>query len=486
VKRGICAVADTSTLAVRRWSHALSLVLCLTGCGRGSSGEEVKTVTGIETPADDEHECPSAPIRELRAPDVRPEHESAEFWLAKQAKLDHAAELLDVDERAYLDARVAELPGGWRSPLSDEVADPELVERELSERLAWLRERVAAGKYVETEAGALERAAARVESAEPVAGPGLHFVVEETPLWCVPTTAGLYTEPVDLDFDRNRCASLHPGELVRALRRTPEGGWIYVEAGHSVGWVDQRGGPTLGPALEPAAARERLAEDRPRVWLTNDFDELRAGSSFPLVSQDEDSYAVLTPGLDGPQERELPRSAPLSTTPLSFTRRAVFEQAFALLEQPYGWGGRAGQRDCSRYLHDLFAEFDLRLARNSGVQAQLGTRSVDLSGLGEAEKREAIRAAAREGVVLLYMPGHIMLYLGQDGDHDYGISALSEYLTPCPDGPDTFHRLDKVAVTTLELGRGTQRRAFIERITKMAVFGPAPEPEEPEAPETPE
>jgi hypothetical protein len=75
-------------------------------------------------------------------------------------------------------------------------------------------------------------------------------------------------------------------------------------------------------------------------------------------------------------------------------------------------------------------------------------------------------------VVLLYMPGHILLYLGQDHEHDYGISALSEYLVPCPGGPDTMYKLDKVAVTTLELGRGTERRAFIERISKMAIFGP--------------
>jgi hypothetical protein len=180
------------------------------------------------------------------------------------------------------------------------------------------------------------------------------------------------------------------------------------------------------------------------------------------------------PGLDGTVERELPHSAPVHADALPFTRRAVFTEAFALLEQPYGWGGRDGHRDCSSYLLDVFAQFDVRLPRNSAVQAQLGTQSVDLSQLDEVSKTAAIRTAARTGVVLLYMPGHIMLYLGQDGAHDYGLSALSEYLTPCPGGPDVVHRLDKVAVTTLAVGRGTERRAFIERITRMAVFGPSP------------
>ena len=108
------------------------------------------------------------------------------------------------------------------------------------------------------------------------------------------------------------------------------------------------------------------------------------------------------------------------------------------------------------------------------MQAQLGTRSVDLSQLDEPAKRAAIRSAAQTGVILLHMPGHIMLYLGEDGGQDYGISALSEFLVPCPGGKDTIYKLDKVAVTTLELGRGTERRAFIERIDRMAVFGPEP------------
>ena len=37
-----------------------------------------------------------------------------------------------------------------------------------------------------------------------------------------------------------------------------------------------------------------------------------------------------------------------------------------------------------------------------------------------------------------------------DGDHLYALHQFSGYLVPCPGGPDTVHRLDKVEVTTLE------------------------------------
>jgi hypothetical protein len=434
------------------------------GC-RGEPEPRIEVEAAKSEPA-----CPVQQVREARAPEVRPEHEHAEYWLDKLPDIDHDAELLDAESRALLARRVAELQGGWRDPTLPESGDPTLVEAELSERLSWLRERVATGNYVEGDPGALERAAARIAAAVAIETPALRFVVSETQLWCVPSREGLYTEPVDLDFDRNRCASLHPGELVLALRATPDGAWVYVDAGHSVGWVEQTPTTTLGPGLLPEAARA-LLDAQPRVHMIGDFEQLRAGSSFPLLSRDDDSLTIAVPGIDGTVERELPLDAPVHAGALPFSRRAVFTQAFALLEQPYGWGGRDGHRDCSSYLLDVFAQFDVKLPRNSAVQAQLGTKSVDLSDMDEASKTAAIRTAARTGVVLLYMPGHIMLYLGRDGPHDYGLSALSEFLTPCPGEADVVHRLDKVAVTTLAVGRGTERRAFIERITRMAVFG---------------
>ena len=50
------------------------------------------------------------------------------------------------------------------------------------------------------------------------------------------------------------------------------------------------------------------------------------------------------------------------------------------------------------------------------------------------------------------------------------LDRLSEWLEPCPGGPDTVYRIDRVAVSTLELGRDTSRRSFIERMTRVVVF----------------
>ena len=110
--------------------------------------------------------------------------------------------------------------------------------------------------------------------------------------------------------------------------------------------------------------------------------------------------------------------------------------------------------------------------RHSGVQAKLGVHNIDVSALAPQAKRAAIREAGQRGVVLLYMKGHIMLYVGTDGPRDYAISAISEYLTPCEGGPDTTHRIDQVRVSTLALGEDTERTAFLERIATLVVFDP--------------
>jgi len=54
----------------------------------------------------------------------------------------------------------------------------------------------------------------------------------------------------------------------------------------------------------------------------------------------------------------------------------------------------------------------------------------------------------------------------------YAISALSEYLLPCPEGGHQTVRIDRVDVTDLARGDGTERTSFLTRISRLSVFGP--------------
>jgi len=61
----------------------------------------------------------------------------------------------------------------------------------------------------------------------------------------------------------------------------------------------------------------------------------------------------------------------------------------------------------------VFACFGLYLPRNSGDQAKAG-RFVSLDGLEDQAKEQAILEQGRPLWTILFMPGHVMLYLGPD------------------------------------------------------------------------
>lgn len=415
--------------------------------------------------------CPTAPIDVAVAPGTRPEHRDVEHWLAKLAPGQADEVLVPPAQIPAWNARFGEVEGGWRDILEPALAEPVALARTITERMAWMGERVNDGRLVEGQPGSFGAALAITQAAAPV--DELRMVVEEASLWCAPLDSGLYKVPVDRDFDRNRCASLHPGEAVRVLRRSPDEAWVYVHSGHTTGWLHA---PTLTPTL-PAAPLAAILSGPHLVPLDDELRSdggrrLRLGTKVPVVGRDGATRRVLVPSVEGLVEDTVRLDARVHEGPLPFTRRNLWSLVLAEQDTPYGWGDTGGHRDCSRLVRDSMASFGWQLGRHSGVQAQLGTHRVDVSTLRQADKLAALREWAGRGLVLLYMPGHIMIYLGEEDGQHYAVSAVSEYLEPCPGGPDTVYRIARVAVTTLELGRGSERTAYVERLATLVVFGP--------------
>ena len=447
------------------------LWLIAAACGPDKTAEPTSSPPGADERKAEAPACPDAAIPTTRLPDVVPAHREVATWLAKVSDADLGAVLVEPDAVESLNQRFSEMVGAWRDPTAPESGDPDRITRDIDERLAHLRGRVDAGEIVQRVPGSLAEAERIARESTPV--DQFRIAIEEAQLYCVPLDSGLFKQPIDEDFDRNNCSSIHPGELVRVLRRGGGGQWLYVHVGYVVGWLHEAAlTPRLGrDELDRWQTRSRVVPVRDDVTTTDGF-RVRIGTSLPIVDRTPEGFRVLVPSEEGLREATVLRSDGVHDGHPPLTRRVLWELLFSELDKPYGWGGRAGERDCSRYLRDAFATFGIQLARHSAVQAQLGTHNLDLTGMPEDDKLALIESWAARGVVLLYMPGHIMLYLGKDGDHHYGISSMSEYLEPCPGGPDTVYRVDRVAVTTLDLGRDTERTAFIQRITRAVVFAP--------------
>jgi len=372
--------------------------------------------------------CPETRRVDPPLANVSPAHETLEYWLARNEVYGPLDEpLMDAaavrrHQLALREPREGE-PIGQTDLLA--AVDREALQTQLDERLDYMRRKLEAdelfdsnGKTIGGDLLASFRAPASIDVMDE-----WRVVEKLEPLRCGPYDGGLYTAPIDQDFDRNRCSTMREGELVQLLARWTNGMFL-ARTPYALGWV-------RSDALSSAIDRDEVEARRQAV-------ELRP-----------------------------------------FTRRELLTKAFSVLNEPYGWGGKGGGYDCSRFLLDVFAPFGIDLPRHSARQAMAGTFSVDVSGVGDLnEKRLLLEAAARRGIVLLHFPGHIMLYLGTSEEGaPMAIHAFSEYLTPCV-GLDleTVNRVDRVAVSDLSLGAGSSRRDFLSRITRITVLGKTPGP----------
>lgn len=419
---------------------ALGLIAATSGAaivGCGSAGGARRSAGGGAESPEASGPCPIEAAAPAVLPGVRAEERTAAYWIGRSPDPDVV--VLGADDIARHEAafRAAHDASPNDDPLTHEdIRHPPsraLVEHELGERLSYLGERVKDGRYLAANGEKLSGDAARVFEA-PAATPPLldelRRVEQDATLWCGPRAEGLFKGPEpDLAFDRNVCSTVRQGEVLRVVARWP-GGMQLVRTPYAFGW---------------------LAGD--------------AALSAPLGRVEADAALA-------PSRRDM-------------TRRAVSEEAFRHLDSPYGWGGKNGGRDCSRFLMDVFGAFGLDLPRHSGGQAQAGSMVIDVTPLKSEREREVLLDAAQErGIVLLHFPGHIMLYLGRnDAERPMVMHAFAEYLEACgaeeaaeTGRKETLRRVDRVQVSDMTLGRGTSRTSFLERLTHVTILGQTPGP----------
>jgi cell wall-associated NlpC family hydrolase len=149
----------------------------------------------------------------------------------------------------------------------------------------------------------------------------------------------------------------------------------------------------------------------------------RIGAIYPIAEETPESYRILVAVAKEDQQASI-QTALLSkqvavTLPLTLTKRNIGKIANAMLGQPYDWGGAYDARDCSATLMDLFASFGIWLPRNSGDQMHVGT-FISLANIDDPSIKKAfIEQHAIPFLTILWMPGHVVLYLGKQGSRDY-------------------------------------------------------------------
>ena len=380
----------------------------------------------------------------------------------------------------------------------DKPIDIKQLNRFIKGRLGYMLNLFDKGEYIKRGAGQLspEERALFMLKAPPVEQASLRVALESIQILCGPFKDEIEKVTADRAINRSACTRIRPQAPVQVIGSWSDDLWL-IRTRLALGWIPKTA--RLSPPIPPHhvrryldgpfgyTSRETRGLDRAELsipkgarvplQLKSDL-PLRDSAGVPLTPEAKQRRAKLMRESDAiiatAQGFELwKHQGQLTPAPATLTRGEFLSRIFIHLHKRYGLGGMNGGIDCSRVLIDSLEPFGLSIPRYSGHQSNIGTWSVDLSEVKDLETRERmIDDAFTRGITILYIPGHMMTYLGRDQRGvQRGFHAFSDYQRVCPDGGETTVDAKRVSVTDLKRGEGSKKRSYLERITRIVVLG---------------
>jgi cell wall-associated NlpC family hydrolase len=253
------------------------------------------------------------------------------------------------------------------------------------------------------------------------------IAVRETLVRVLPTADPAYDDPRQAGqgypFDNLQMSSVRPGTPVYVLTTSRDRRWKYVLSPTVTGWVNSE---------DIAAVDQQFVTE----WLTLADKNLGAFIKEPVsVHEGGQYYFTARPGTILPFRNRQPGFFDVTVPVRKSDGRAQIRQVrlqkdefvampwemtpgnIAVLMKsmsgrPYGWGNYNFYNDCSAEMRSLMMPFGIFLPRNSAAQIQSAARIVDLSQENTRARLRYLTEHGRPFSTLVYIPGHIMLYIG--------------------------------------------------------------------------
>lgn len=276
------------------------------------------------------------------------------------------------------------------------------------------------------------------------------------PLFHDPSQAG---EGFPFDYLQN--STVFANEPLYLSHYSKSGRWAYVLTSYATGWVPVERVAPVDSATVSAFRRSPLVAlllDTMTLCRSNGAFVCggKVGMLLPLREKKPYVYQADVARMSGgafihPAATDIPKHA-AAIAPMRFEPEALARVIAPIMGTKYGWGGLYGERDCSSTLRDIFAPFGIWLPRNSYQQAGVG-RVVSLAGLNDKQKLEKIKRDGQPFETLLYLKGHILLYLGIYDDEPAVLHTLWGIKTVETSGGYGRHIVGKTVISSLQLGK---------------------------------
>lgn len=306
------------------------------------------------------------------------------------------------------------------------------------------------------------------------------IILQETAIRALPTNQPLFGNPSKpaegYPFDYFQLSQVHPSTPAKIWHTSRDKEWFYIETPSVSGWIHSRFIAKLDQHTTKILKKLPLKtpqSDKGQLLLDNNSTlSFRIGT---LLFQGEDNTLLV------PQKNNngfaIFHSATTQESLFSFplpgsTIKILADQ---LNQQIYGWGGIDQKRDCSSLTQDIFLPLGIFLPRNSADQAQENYGEyVSLENLSSEQKKHLLHTRAKPWKTLLFMKGHVMLYLGEYKNeflifHNlWGIRLFQST-------KESRYVVGKTLVSTLEIGKEfptwhPQKSSLLYQIKGMRIF----------------
>ena len=277
------------------------------------------------------------------------------------------------------------------------------------------------------------------------------FAVNRTVMKAYPYEDFLSDSPDDPEWDELVSTGIYLNEPLAIYFTTADGKFTLAKNECCSGWV-----PTEDIAvcsdkeewLKASSPEKFLVVTGEKVYLESSADQdisgkmMTMGTKLELVSSFPgpvtfrlpwNNYVVRMPvrNPDGSFDEKLamiPSNRDVNVGYLPYTTENVLSQAFKSLGNRYGWGGMLDSQDCSSFAREVYKCFGFSLPRNTTWQTAMPAQVVELSSMTIAEKEDVLDALAPGSI--LQIPGHEMIYLGENNGLYYTINDVSSIVSP--------------------------------------------------------
>ena len=317
------------------------------------------------------------------------------------------------------------------------------------------------------------------------------IAVERAALRAFPTTLRVFNSDGDADIDRFQESALFPGDPVAIVHASADGQWLFVVSPRYAAWIEARaiaegdrasvlGYATRTPYRVVTGAKPSTVFTREEPRLSEL--QLDMGVRVPLANWSPDKpvngqhpYAawILDLPVRGADGRLgfapalLQRNADSASDYLPLTRANLIRQSFKFLGERYGWGHAYNGRDCSGFVSEVYRSMGVELPRNTSDQAVSPVFARTRFEPGDSRAKRMAAVDALDVGDLIYIPGHVMMFLGRIDGMPYVIHDTNGGTILGTDGEPHSLRLNGVSVTPLLPLRFGKEHDYVDRITNI-------------------